>query len=224
MSEEHMQSSPNFMDLVAENNRVAGVEECDEPLTGNTPFPDDEIKEFTEGVKKFKPWKSFMFYVIAILIFFLILNTFIFNAVIPSSSMERTINPNDRVIGLKSAYWFSDVEREDIVIFNSAEEGRYLVKRVIGLPGDEIEINGGCVYVNGEKLNEDYLKQQDVTDSGTIKEPFTVPDDCYFMLGDNRLNSLDARYWENKFITKKDIIAKVIFRYYPFDSIGKVGD
>lgn len=224
MGEEHTQSSPNFMDLVAENNRVAGVEECDEPLTGNTSFPDDEIKELTEGVKKFKPWKSFMFYVIAILIFFLILNTFIFNAVIPSSSMEKTINPNDRVIGLKSAYWFSDVEREDIVIFNSAEEGRYLVKRVIGLPGDEIEIKGGCVYVNNEKLDEDYLKQQGVTDSGTVKEPFTVPDDCYFMLGDNRLNSLDARYWNNKFISKKSIIAKVIFRYYPFDSVGKVGD
>ena len=218
MSEEHTHLSPDFMDLVSENNRVADEEGYDKP------FPDDEINELTEGVKKFKPWKSFMLYVMTILIFFLILNTFIFNAVIPSSSMEKTINPNDRVIGLKSAYWFSDVERKDIVIFNSAEEGRYLVKRVIGLPGDKIEINDGCVYVNGEKLNEDYLKQQDVTSNGTIKEPFIVPDDCYFMLGDNRLNSLDARYWENKFISKKDIIAKVIFRYYPFDNIGKVGD
>lgn len=224
MGEEHTQSSPNFMDLVAENNRVADIKECDEPLTGNILLADDAIKEPAEGVKKSKPWKSFMIYVIVILAFFLILNTFIFNAVIPTSSMERTINPNDRVIGLKSAYWFSGVERGDIVIFNSAEEGRYLVKRVIGLPGDEIEIKGGCVYVNNEKLDEDYLKQQGVTDGGTVKEPFTVPDDCYFMLGDNRLNSLDARYWNNKFISKKSIIAKVIFRYYPFDSAGRVGD
>lgn len=142
----------------------------------------------------------------------------LFNANVPTTSMESTIMKDDNLIGFRLAYKFQEPKRGDVVIFPYPDDPKInYVKRIIGMPGETVEIHDGGVYINGEILDETgYLK---VTTEGDFG-PFVVPEDSYFMMGDNRNFSLDSRYWENKYVKKEDIIAKVIFRYYP--SIGKI--
>jgi signal peptidase I len=150
--------------------------------------------------------------IIVVIASYVITNFIILKAEIPTGSMEKTIMPNDKVIGWRL---FTNIKRGDIVIFPalkySGEDCLY-VKRVIGLPGETVEVHDGAVYINGEKLEEDYLPEVIARDSG----PYEVPEGCYFLLGDNRNYSGDAREWTiNKYVSKKDIKAKVLFKYYP---------
>ena len=151
----------------------------------------------------------------------LVLNTFIIaNSKVPSGSMENTIMTNDRVIGSRLSYLFAGPERGDIVIFHYPDdESIYYVKRVIGLPGDTVDIRNGHVYLNGsdEPLKEEYIREPMIPE-----EPmhYEVPEGCYFMLGDNRNYSKDARFWKNTYVKKEKIVAKVLFRYFP--GIGKI--
>ncbi len=139
----------------------------------------------------------------------------IMNAQIPSSSMENTIQAGDRVIGLRIAYTFGEPARNDVVIFRSPDNNDELyVKRIIGMPGDEVEIRDGQVYVNGQAQPQDYVKEPPQGDYG----PYTVPSDSYFMLGDNRNNSLDSRYWENTYVSRESILAKAVLSVFP--SVG----
>ncbi len=160
--------------------------------------------------------------IIAAAIAFVLNNFIIANSRVPSGSMEQTIMTGDRVIGSRLSYYFSDPQRGDVVIFHFPDDptGKtYYVKRVIGLPGDIIDIRNGKVYLNNSEtpLEETYLPE------AMDPEPdahFEVPEDSYFMLGDNRNFSADARRWNQKYVKKEKIIAKVLFRYYP--SIKKI--
>lgn len=137
----------------------------------------------------------------------------IINATVPSGSMKDTINEGDRIVGLRLSYVFSNPKRGDIIIFKYPDnESVKYVKRVIGLPGDTVSFKEGDVYVNGEKLDEPYLKLQHSTYSSV--ESYTVPEGSYFALGDNRENSKDSRYWTNTYVKKNKILAKVMFRYF----------
>lgn len=150
---------------------------------------------------------------IAVIVAFLFTRFIIVNAQVPSGSMENTILTGDRLIGFRLAYLFSEPKRGDIVIFKYPDdESQNFVKRVIGIPGDVIEITNGHVYVNGDMLEEDYLREPMNTDGETLT--YVVPANSYFMLGDNRNNSKDSRYWINTFVSKDKIIAKVSFRYF----------
>ena len=104
-----------------------------------------------------------------------------------------------------------EYERRDIVVFIEPDtRSRLFCKRVIGLPGDTFAIISGKVYINGVELSEPYIGE-----AGTdVYGPYEVPEDCYFMLGDNRENSYDARFWENTFVSKKDIKGKVAVIWY----------
>ena len=150
----------------------------------------------------------------------LLLNFVVFmKAKIPTSSMENTLNVGDRVIGFRLSYLFSDPERGDVIIFDYPDdESKTYVKRIIGLPGEIIEITEGKVYIwadeSGESktlLEEPYLKEEPVGSYGV----FHVPEDSYFVMGDNRNYSLDSRKWTNKYVSRKKIRSKVLLRYWP---------
>ena len=140
-------------------------------------------------------------------------------AVIPSGSMENTLQIDDRIFGLRIAYLFSKPERGDVVMFDYPDnESTLYVKRIIGLPGETIEIIEGKVYIWEDDIGEDlmlieepYLKETPIGSYG----PYTVPEGCYFMMGDNRNSSWDSRKWENKFVAKEKIRCKAWFRYSP---------
>lgn len=152
--------------------------------------------------------------VAAVLIALFLNNVIIANSRVPTGSMENTIMAHSRVIGSRLAYIGSNPKRGDVDIFKFPDDRSvYYVKRVIGLPGDTVKIVDGKVYINDSKtpLEEPYLPEPMEGSYG----PYTVPEGCYFMMGDNRNNSLDARFWNNKFVPKKDIMAKVLFCYFP---------
>ena len=145
----------------------------------------------------------------------LAMDTFVIaNAVVPTGSMENTVPTHARLIGFRLSYTVSDPKRGDIVIFKYPDdESKNFLKRIIGLPGETVEIRDGEVYINGssEPLDEPYLAETPYGDFG----PYEVPEDCYFMLGDNRNNSKDSRYWENTYVSRDKIVAKAVWMYYP---------
>ena len=155
--------------------------------------------------------------IIFAVVFVLIVNNFILiNALVPSESMEKTIMTGDRIFGFRLAYKFEEPERFDIVIFkypDDPEQKELYIKRVIGLPGETVNIVNGKVYINGEQtpLDDSFCPETPIGDFG----PYTVPEDCYFMLGDNRNCSKDSRFWENTYVREDQIVGKAVLRYYP---------
>ena len=148
--------------------------------------------------------------------FIITFSVFLINAKVPSSSMETTLMTNSRLIANRLAYTFGqELKYEDIVIFPAPdEENKLYIKRVIGLPGDEIEIIKGVTYRNGKKLEEPYVNFQ--SDS---YGPYIVPEGCFFAMGDNRDASWDSRFWTNKYVPIKEIEGKALFTYWPLNEI-----
>lgn len=215
---------------------------------------------------------------VAAVLAFCLNNFIIANSTIPTGSMQDTIMAGARVFGSRIKYTFGEVERGDIAIFvygykckgcgqsyRETDEGVcpycgredkknsiiYYVKRVIGMPGDHIEIRQtgtadasefhnikigknadgssvevpiGTVYVNGEAITETYLPEPMIVDGQQFPEvDVTVPEGSYYMLGDNRNNSLDARYWgEYNMVSRDKMVAKVYFKYWPLTDMGSV--
>ena len=151
-----------------------------------------------------------------------VLNTFIIaNSEVPSGSMENTIMTGDRVIGSRLSYRFEDPKRGDIAIFRFTDNEKiYYVKRIIGMPGENVDFVDGKVYFNGsdEPLDEPYIREPMIPEAPMH---FEVPENSYFMMGDNRNYSMDARRWENTYVKREKIIAKVLFRYFPKPGILK---
>ena len=164
-----------------------------------------------------KNFKSLRFMLLIFLVTTFLMNYVLINAYIPSGSMENTIMTGDRVIGLR---FIRHYNRGDIVIFPDPDGGGYyLIKRIIGLPGDTVTIQGGTVSINGTPLEEPYLKETMRKDESFS---ITVPDSGYFMMGDNRNDSFDARYWENKIVYEENITGKAVLRYWPVPSFAPV--
>ena len=153
--------------------------------------------------------------------------------VIPSASMEDTVLIGDHLIVSRFGYdagvpftsWhvqlWKNPKRQQIIVFHGPPpESQDLIKRVIGVPGDTLEIRGGVVYVNGAPLAEPYRK--DPPNASEFRGPWTVPADSYFMMGDNRENSYDSRFWG--FATSKDIIGTPVMIYMSIEAPGEVWD
>jgi len=167
----------------------------------------------TKGTNSFlKEWVLPIVSAIAIAV--IVNKTLFFTSEIPTDSMHPTIKVGDKII-VTRVYNKEGLKRGDIVLFNSKELNMLLVKRLIGLPGDTVEIkNDGSLYINGTKVDEPYVVKKD-NKTGTFK----VPEDSFLFLGDNRVDSYDSRYWKMPYISKKDIVGKAQFTIYPFDRI-----
>ncbi len=154
---------------------------------------------------------------------------FIRPTIVKQTSMENTLHENDYMIMYRLAYKKHAPERGDIIIFQSSlvnedsGKDKLLIKRVIGLPGDQIMISGGMVYINGEAYEEDYLKDG-YTPAFEIPaegETYVVPDGTYFCMGDNRVGSVDSRRSEVGVVPEDTIKGKVVIRLFPFSKIKR---
>ncbi|MCY7320714.1 MAG: signal peptidase I [Phormidesmis sp. CAN_BIN36] len=141
---------------------------------------------------------------------------------IPSGSMLPTLQINDRLIIDKLSYRFNTPQRGDIVVFSptsTLEKQNFhdaFIKRVIGLPGDKVEVKGGRVYVNDQALRENYIEEDPQYQWG----PQTVSNGSYLVLGDNRNNSYDSHYWG--FVPREKIIGRAVVRFWPPNRVGEI--
>ena len=151
----------------------------------------------------------------AVIFAFCINNFVIVNASVPTGSMRNTIMEGDRIVAFRWSYLFSEPERFDVVVFKCPDDEEvYYVKRLIGLPGETVAIKNGKVFIgnSGVPIDSSFLPDEPFDEDFG---PYVVPEDCYFMLGDNRNNSWDSRYWNNTYLTRKGMLGKVVFKYYP---------
>jgi signal peptidase I len=207
-------------------------------------------------------WRELIETLVTAIILAFGIRTFVAEArYIPSSSMEETLQINDRLIIEKVSYRFNDPARQDIVVFtapptaaicsgslNAPPPKDAFIKRIVGLPGDTVEFKDAQVVINGQVLNEPYIVQDTSNpaaiktlvpsnsvlvppDLGTDDQPqgflqntlkVTIPPDAYLVMGDNRNNSCDSRYWG--FVPRENLIGKAFVRFWPLPRIGLLTD
>lgn len=170
-----------------------------------------EIKEFVKDTFKY------IIFIIAILVIAIYV---VGLQQVVGSSMSPNFKNNDIVILDKISYHFMDVKRNDVISLYY-DDTKYLIKRVIGLPGEIVEFKNSNLYINGKQIEQEYL-------NGVVTEDFslqelgynTIPEDMYFVVGDNRGDSLDSRDKRLGLVSKKDIIGKVRLRIWPLNKIS----
>ena len=139
---------------------------------------------------------------------------------VSGESMENTLDDGDQLIVDKITYRFQDPERFDIIVFPfHYKENTYYIKRIIGLPGETVQIADGAIYIDGEVLQESYGREV-MQDPGIAAEPITLGEDEYFVLGDNRNQSSDSRDPSVGLIHRDEIIGRAWLRIWPLDSFG----
>ncbi|MBE6838221.1 MAG: signal peptidase I [Ruminococcus sp.] len=175
----------------------------------------DEIIEWVETI-------LFSFLTV-VLIFTFVLRT---SEVIGSSMSPTFTGKNDQTgqTGDRLVYFslMSDYENGDVVVINSEVLDEAIIKRVVAVPGQTIDIDFdlGEVYVDGELLDEEYIYEPTFTDYGAVQYPYTLQNDEFFVLGDNRNNSLDSRFFGP--VQRDDILGKAVFRFYPLSEFGVI--
>jgi signal peptidase I len=142
---------------------------------------------------------------------------------IPSGSMEPTLDIGDRIIVNKLTFKFHEPSRFEIAVFRfpygkPGEESKDFIKRVLGMPGETLQVKDGVVYINGKPLAEKHTMNKDMANYG----PVQIPSDSYFMMGDNRPNSADSRYWG--FLPKQYMIGPAVVRIWPLTRFGLLKD
>ena len=156
-------------------------------------------------------FKELLPYIIIVLVVVLI-RSFIATPVrVDGDSMNKTFSNGDILV----LYKLSEIKRFDVVVLTESDDNEKIIKRVIGMPGDTVAIKNGDIYINDEKIEDEYAYGE-TSDYDRI----TLGDDEYFILGDNRLISKDSRYFGP--VKEKDIKGKVIFRIFPFSKFGKI--
>ncbi len=187
----------------------------------------EHVQQPTAGQKAGSFIKNLLIDIIVAVLLAAAVLFFIRPTIVKQTSMENTLHNNDYMIMYRLAYRSHGPERGDIIIFQSSlvneENGKdkLLIKRVIGLPGDEIMIKNDQLYINGDAYIEQYLKDGytpafEIPPEG---ETYTVPDGTYFCMGDNRAGSIDSRYSEVGCVPEENIRGKVVLRLFPFNKI-----
>lgn len=172
---------------------------------------DHVIKEVLSWVKEIS---------IILVIVWLIITFVAQNTKVSGHSMEPTLSDGDYLVINKMIYNFAKPAKGDIIVFpHNGDKNEIFIKRVIGLPGDTVELKRGYVYVNGIEMQENYITEKNQT-IGNIEYPFTVSEGEYFVMGDNRNNSFDSRYVEVGTVPLKEIIGKASIRIWPTKRFG----
>lgn len=171
-----------------------------------------EIREYIEAL--------LISVALAVLIITFIAQSFL----VEGSSMEPSLHHGQRLMVEKVSYRFSVPKRGEVVVFKyPGDQRRKFIKRVIGLPGDEILIKNGFLYVNGLRMEEDFINGPTYgTYSAPTYGPVLVPEGTYFVLGDNRRNSDDSRYPDVGFVPKRNLVGRALVIYWPLNQIGLV--
>ena len=171
-------------------------------------------------------WRSLggtLLYLLVIVLLTWVIVTFVGQRTkVDGHSMEPTLSDGDNLIVDKLSYRFRDPERYDIIVFPYQHaENTFYIKRIIGLPGETVQVIDGYMYINGKKLDEHYGAEV-MEDPGIAAEPIKLGDDEYFVLGDNRNHSSDSRVASVGVLTRDMLIGRAWVRIYPFNKIGVI--
>lgn len=182
-----------------------------------------EVEELVNNSKKGNPFLRFIkeiYPYIIIVVVVLFVKTYIIAPIqVNGISMDSTLKDGDIMLLNKLQYKRYGVKRGDIVVIKN--RGSHIIKRIIGLPGDNIKVEDNILYINGKEYKEDYLDKGTVTNNFSLEELFDtdkVPEGTYFVMGDNRDDSLDSRILG--FIDEDDIEGIASITIFPFDRLG----
>ena len=157
------------------------------------------------------------FFVLIVLVSTYLIVTFVTQRTqVRGSSMETTLFDGDNIMMDKLSYHLRDIRRGEVICFVSDKEGETLIKRVIGLPGETVRIGNGSIYIDGEAI-DDYIGG--LSFAGRAEGEIMLARDEYFVLGDNRRDSIDSRYEAVGNVKKRDILGRAFFLFYPFNRI-----
>lgn len=188
-------------------------------MDGNNNNPIEEVNEEQKLNKNSSRDEilSWVKVIVSALVIALVLRTFVFQmALVNQISMEPTLHEGQMLVISKINYLVGNPQRGDIIVLKDNVENKLLIKRVIGLPGEEVQLKEGKVYINSKEL-------QDYTSFPTyayIQEKWTLPEGEYFVLGDNREHSRDSRVDNVGLVKRNDIVGEAVFRVWPFDKLG----
>lgn len=185
----------------------------------------EEVRQNGRTPKQGSLIRELIIYALLLILCVRIVPTYIIQrTIVDGPSMEDTLHDGESLLVEKISWHFGWIDRFDIIVFypyGREVEEEYYVKRVIGLPGETVQIIGSEIYINGEVLEENYGKDP-ITNPGRAADPITLGEDEYFVLGDNRAVSLDSRYDSVGNVKRENIGGKAIFRIWPLNKFGRL--
>ena len=181
-------------------------------------------REETKERSIFRELGGWLLYILIIIGLTYLIITFVGQRTrVSGSSMETTLSNGDNLIVDKLTYHFKEPKRYDIIVFPyKYEENTYYIKRIIGLPGETVQVIDGYTYINGEQLAGDIYGAEVMESAGIAAEPITLGEDEYFVLGANRNHSSDSRDPSVGILKRKDLMGRAWIRIYPFDKMGVI--
>ena len=181
-------------------------------------------REETKERSIFRELGGWLLYILIIIGLTYLIITFVGQRTrVSGSSMETTLSNGDNLIVDKLTYHFKEPKRYDIIVFPyKYEENTYYIKRIIGLPGETVQVIDGYTYINGEQLAGDIYGAEVMESAGIAAEPITLGEDEYFVLGGNRNHSSDSRDPSVGILKRKDLMGRAWIRIYPFDKMGVI--
>ena len=185
-----------------------------------------ELREVEEAQKEVSIWKEILGWILYIAIFlgvtYLIITYVGQRTRVSGDSMESTLHTGDNLIVDKISYRFRDPERYEIIVFPYRyQENTFYIKRIMGLPGETVQIKDGYLYINGERSDEDYGLER-MNSGGIAEEEIVLGEDEYFVLGDNRNESSDSRDPSVGVLHRDELIGRAWVRIWPLNNIGVI--